>query len=242
MAYTNNIRNRGMGGYIMAQAQLNQESSYEVHPHILVMEDDRGVAKGLEMTLTEEGYDVHVAGTGQLAMSALKEEHFDLLIADLRLPDINGMEVIRQVKELDPNTEVIAITGYPTTAIAVEAMKLKVNDFIPKPFDENKIKTAVSKVLHTRKERPTVEAAKTDEEKLIQKREVAEVLNRTADDSKFWLSLMENGSQVLKTYTLSSEAKAAILSGDLGWINRNIGELTQKQLMFIYKRLESEVW
>ena len=226
----------------MAQTQLNQESLNEVQPHILVMEDDRAVAKGLETTLTEEGYNVYVAGTGQLAMSALKDEHFDLLIADLRLPDVNGMEVIRQAKELDPKTEVIAITGYPTTAIAVEAMKLKVNDFIPKPFDEDKIKTAVGKALHARKERPTVNAAKTEDEKLIQKREVAEVLTRTADDSKFWLSLLENGSQALKTYTLSSEAKAAILSGDLSWINRNIGELTQKQLMFIYKRLESEAW
>jgi len=226
----------------MAQAQLNQGGPNGAHPHILVMEDDRNVAKGLEMTLTEEGYGVYVAGTGQLAMDAFKDEHFDLLIADLRLPDINGMEVIRQVKELDPKTGVIAITGYPTTAIAVEAMKLKVNDFLPKPFNEDQIKTAVSKALQAREERPTVESAKTEEEKLIQKREVTEILNRTADDSKFWASLMENGSEALKTYTLSSEAKAAILSGDLRWINQNIGELTQKQLMFIYKRLENEAW
>ncbi len=226
----------------MAQAQLNQGIPNEVHPHILVMEDDRNVAKGLKMTLTEAGYGVYIAGTGQMAMSAFNDEHFDLLIADLRLPDTNGMEVIRQVKELDPKTEVIAITGYPTTAIAVEAMKLKVNDFLPKPFTEDQIKKAVSKALNDRKERPTVEAAKTDAEKLIQKREVTEVLNRTADDSKFWVSLMENGSEVLKAYTLSSEAKAAILTGDLRWINQNIGELTQKQLMFIYKRLESEAW
>ena len=226
----------------MAHAQLNQNGLNEVHSHILVMEDDLNVAKGLEMTLTEAGYDVCVAGTGQIALEALKDEHFDLLIADLRLPDTNGMEVIRQVKELEPKTEVIAITGYPTTAIAVEAMKLKVNDFLPKPFTEDQIKKAVSKALNARKERPTVEAAKTDAEKLIQKREVTEVLNRTADDSKFWVSLMENGSEVLKAYTLSSEAKAAILTGDLRWINQNIGELTQKQLMFIYKRLESEAW
>jgi len=226
----------------MAQAQLNQGGLNEVHPHILVMEDDRNVAKGLEMTLSEEGYGVYVAGTGQMAINAFRDEYFDLLIADLRLPDINGMEVIRQVKELKPKTEVIAITGYPTTAIAVEAMKLKVNDFLPKPFTEDQIKAAVNKALDARKERPTVEAAKTKEEKLIQKREVTEVLNRTTNDNKFWVSLMENGSEALKTYTLSSEAKAAILSGDLGWINNNIGELTQKQLMFIYKRLESEAW
>ncbi len=226
----------------MAHAQLNHNIPNEVHPHILVMEDDLNVAKGLAMTLAEEGYGVHIAATGQLAMKAFKEEHFDLLIADMRLPDVNGMDIIRQVKELDPETGVIAITGYPTATIAVEAMKLKVDDFIPKPFNADEIKAAVSKALHVREVIPTVEAAKTDEEKLIQKREVVEVLNRTADDSKFCLSLMENGSQALSTYTLSSQAKAAILSGDLGWINRNVGELTQKQLMFIYKRLESEAW
>jgi DNA-binding NtrC family response regulator len=226
----------------MAQAQLNQEQPYEIHPQILVMEDDRNVAKGLEMTLTEEGYGVYVAGTGQMAMNAFKDEHFDLLIADLRLPDTNGMEVIRQIKELEPKTEVIAITGYPTTAIAVEAMKLKVHDFIPKPFEEDEIKVAVSKALHVREVKPTVNEAKTEEEKLIQKREVTDILNRAADDNKFWTSLMNNGSEALKTYSLSSEAKAAVQSGDLGWINQNIGELTQKQLRFIYKRLESEAW
>jgi len=226
----------------MAHAQLKQDQPYEVYPHILIMEDDCNVAKGLKMTLTEAGYGVYVAGTGKMAMDAFRDEHFDLLIADLRLPDTNGMEIIRQVKELEPKTEVIAITGYPTTAIAVEAMKLKVNDFLPKPFNEDQIKTAVSKALHVREVKPTVNAAKSEEEKLIQKREVTEVLNRTADDSKFWASLVENGSEALKTYSLSSEAKAAILSGDLRWINQNIGELTQKQLMFIYKRLESEAW
>jgi predicted DNA-binding protein len=58
----------------------------------------------------------------------------------------------------------------------------------------------------------------------------------------FWRELMENGSEALEDYRLSGEAKAAIVSGDLKWINENVGELTQKQLMFIYKRLEREAW
>jgi hypothetical protein len=58
----------------------------------------------------------------------------------------------------------------------------------------------------------------------------------------FWADLMENGSLALTDYQLSMEAKAAISSGDLRWINANVGELTQKQLMFIYKRLEREAW
>ncbi len=68
------------------------------------------------------------------------------------------------------------------------------------------------------------------------------VLNRTADDNAFWMDLMERGSLALDGFRLSSQAKAAILSGDLRWLNSNIGELTQKQLMFISKRLEREAW
>jgi hypothetical protein len=87
-----------------------------------------------------------------------------------------------------------------------------------------------------------VKKAETEEEKLIQKREVVQVLNRTSDDADFWRDLMEHGSIALDEYQLSNEAKAAVASGDLKWINANVGELTQKQLMFIYKRLEREAW
>ena len=68
-------------------------------------------------------------------IKAFKEKKFDLLVADLRLPDIDGMEVIKEVKEAKPETEVIVITGYGTTATAVEAMKIGALDYLIKPFD-----------------------------------------------------------------------------------------------------------
>ena len=68
------------------------------------------------------------------------------------------------------------------------------------------------------------------------------VLNRTSEDREFWRELMEKGSEALGAYDLTTEAKGAIASGDLKWINENVGELTQKQLRFIYKRLEREAW
>jgi DNA-binding NtrC family response regulator len=210
------------------------------------MEDDLNVAKGLEMVLNEDGFDVNLAGTGELAMEAFRQKRFDLLVADLRLPDIDGMEVIRRVRAQEPETEVIVITGYGTTATAVEAMKLGVSDFLPKPFTDDQIKSAIANALHTQEEMPAGQAAIpepiTEEEKLIQKRQVIQVLNRTWEDQAFWTDLMEKGSSALADYQLSSAAKAAITSGDLKWINANIGELTQKQLMFIYKRLEREAW
>jgi ActR/RegA family two-component response regulator len=229
----------------MTALQKHNVLEYDMPPNILVMEDDLNVAKGLEMVLTEEGYEVNLAGTGALAMKAFREKKFDLLVADLRLPDINGMEIIKQVKEQKPDTEVIVITGYGTTATAVEAMKIGVHDFLPKPFTEDQIKNSITEALRTQGEKTRkteTKKAETEEERLIQKREVSQILNRTAEDSDFWKDLMENGSIALEGYRLSGEAKAAIVSGDLKWINENIGELTQKQLMFIYKRLEREAW
>jgi DNA-binding NtrC family response regulator len=125
------------------------------------MEDDLNVARGLEMILSEEGYEVNLAGTGELAMKAFKEKRFDLLVADLRLPDMNGMDVIKQVKEQEPETEVIVITGYGTTAKAVKAMKMGVHDFLPKPFTEDQIKTAINEALVSQDE----EAEKNENQK-----------------------------------------------------------------------------
>ena len=229
----------------MTTLQVNTAIDHPLPPNILVMEDDLSMAKGLEMVLSEEGYDVNWAGTGELALEAFKQKRYDLLVADLRLPGIDGMEVIKQVKEEKPETEVIVITGYGTTATAVEAMKLGVHDFLPKPFTEDQIKASINEALKEHFEKPTeavIKEAETEEEKLIQKRQVTQVLNRTTEDRGFWRELMEKGSEALEGYQLSLEAKAAIVSGDLKWINEHVGELTQKQLMFIYKRLEREAW
>lgn len=216
----------------------------EVPPHILIMEDEEVVAKGLEMVLTEEGYNVDLAFTGEQALETFSSDKYDLLVADLRLPDIDGMEVVKRVKEQQPETEVVIITGYSSVTSAVDAMKIGVFDYLTKPFVETEIKEAVHGALQKiHEEEARIKGRVSNEEsKLIEKRELISVLDRTAEDREFWADLMDNGYEVLEDYTLSNEAKVAIMSGDLGWINRNIGELTQKQLMFISNRSECEVW
>ena len=119
---------------------------------ILVMENDKSVAEGLKTILEEEGYEVDLALSGRSAMDTLREKGVDLLVADLRLPDMDGMEVIREVKEKRPSTKVIVITAYPSVFSAVDAMKLGVSDYLPKPFREDDFKTAVSKAFRKGKE------------------------------------------------------------------------------------------
>jgi DNA-binding NtrC family response regulator len=215
--------------------------------NILVMEDETTVAKGLEMVLSEAGYQVALAATGHAALDTLFEKQFDLLVADLRLPDMDGMDVIKRVKQKWPDTEVVVITGYSSVNSVVRSMKLGAHDYLAKPFSEDQIKESIRSALETKEEKRVsehkiAERVETEEEKLIQRREVIRVLNRAAEDAEFWKDLMENSSAALDEYQLTWEARAAIASGDLNWLNTHVGELTQKQLMFIFKRLEREAW
>jgi YesN/AraC family two-component response regulator/NAD-dependent dihydropyrimidine dehydrogenase PreA subunit len=120
-------------------------------PHVLLMEDEASVAKGLQMVLNEEGYAVDVAATGQGALEAISNNGFDILVADLRLPDMNGMEVIKQVKQQKPETEVIVITGYSSVPSAVEAMKTGVIEYLAKPFTEEEFMTKVESALEKKR-------------------------------------------------------------------------------------------
>jgi len=116
-------------------------------PQVLIMEDEASVAKGLGIVLTEEGYNVDLAMTGRSALDSFNQKMFDLLVADLRLPDIDGIEVIKQVKNRRPDTEVLVITGYSTVNSAVEAMKLGASDYLAKPFTEDEFLSAVKVAL-----------------------------------------------------------------------------------------------
>jgi DNA-binding NtrC family response regulator len=207
------------------------------------MEDEISVASGLQMVLTEEGYTVDMARTGHSALDMFSQKAFDLLVADLRLPDIDGMEVIKQVKETRPETETIVITGYPSVSSAVTAVKMGVFDYLRKPFTDDELKEAVEGALKKRQQASIEEIiTNAEKERLIQKQEVIRVLDRTSRDADFWRELMEKGSKALEGYRLSSEAKIAIALGDLRWIKENVGDLTPQQLLFIYKILEREVW
>ena len=127
------------------QETIRSEPAYR--PHVLLMEDEMNVAKGLEMVMREEGYEVDLADTGQGALDKFRTSEFDLLVADLRLPDMDGMEVVQHVCEKRPRTNVVIITGYPSVSSAVQAVKLGVSDYLRKPFTEDEFKTAVKSAL-----------------------------------------------------------------------------------------------
>jgi len=114
---------------------------------ILVVEDEQDMLLGLRKILSKQGHKVDIAETGSIGAKKVEESFFDIVITDLKMPGLDGMELLRKVKEVHSETIVIVITGYGTVESAVEAMKLGAYDYITKPFDAERIRTVVRRAL-----------------------------------------------------------------------------------------------
>jgi len=119
-------------------------------PHILVVDDELSMRELLEVMLTKEGYKVSYAENGRKAISMIQKKNFDLLLCDIRLGDITGIEVLKSSKKKNPNTVVIMISAYATAETAVEAMNQGAYDYVPKPFDNEELKLAIANALDYR--------------------------------------------------------------------------------------------
>src|SRR3954466_2150361 len=120
------------------------------HKQILVVDDEPNLRRVLSAQLERDGYDVHTAEDGEQALSILKEHHIDLVITDLRMPRIDGMELLRRTQKLDAELPVVMITAHGTVDNAVEALKTGAFDYLTKPFDQVEVRTIVAKALRPR--------------------------------------------------------------------------------------------
>jgi two-component system response regulator PilR (NtrC family) len=114
---------------------------------VLVVDDQRSMRELLSIVLTREGYEVLLAESGTEAVRMLERQPVDLLISDLRMPDMSGVDVLRVGKQVDPELAAIVITAYASTETAVEAMRLGASDYLTKPFDVDELKLLVRHTL-----------------------------------------------------------------------------------------------
>jgi two-component system response regulator PilR (NtrC family) len=119
-------------------------------PRILVVDDERSMRELLAIVLKREGYHVSLAETGTSAVAALAREPFDLLISDIKMPDMSGVDVLRSAKQTDPEILGIMITAFASTETAVEAMRLGACDYLSKPFDIDLLKMKVREKVESR--------------------------------------------------------------------------------------------
>jgi len=117
---------------------------------ILIVEDEPKMLRLLELNLSEEGYAVQTAGDAETGLKLLRQDRIDLVITDLRLPGMNGLEFLQAVKRTDARIPVIVMTAYGSVETAVEAMKAGASDYVLKPFSLEEIKLIVGKELDVR--------------------------------------------------------------------------------------------
>lgn len=118
--------------------------------HILVVDDEISMRELLDFMLEKEGYEVSTAGSGKEAIAMIERMDFDLLLCDIRLGDMTGIDVLRAAKARNQHTVVIMISAYATAETAVQAMNDGAYDYLPKPFDNNELKQAIARALEMR--------------------------------------------------------------------------------------------
>jgi DNA-binding NtrC family response regulator len=202
----------------------------------LVIDDEQIVLDSVRKILTEERYEVDTALSGREGLRKAIERDYEVVLTDIRMPDIGGMRVLRDVKRAKPTLPVVIITGYATVRSAVQAMKLGAADYLEKPFTPDQLLKAVASAL---------EVAATEEpveQSLIHTEEMLKVLERAATDSDFFTALFEQAADALDHYELTGPEKLALLTGDITWIEEQIGPLTREQRRWLDLRRSAEIW
>ncbi|MGB8657594.1 MAG: sigma-54 dependent transcriptional regulator [Candidatus Zixiibacteriota bacterium] len=120
-------------------------------PKILVVDDEESMCKFMEIMLKKEGYEVNTSQSSLSALERVKSEDYDLVIADLMMPEMNGLELLSRVKSMDSDLDFIVMTAFASVDSAIEALKKGALDYITKPFKVDEIKIAVKKSLEQKK-------------------------------------------------------------------------------------------
>jgi DNA-binding NtrC family response regulator len=179
---------------------------------ILIVDDEKNIRLTVSQSLESIGLDTDTAMNGDEALAKLKANDYSLILLDLKMPGMDGMQVLRRIREIRPEVRVIVITAYGTVESAVEAMKLGTVDFVQKPFASDEIRALVSRVL----QRDQIDGQKAED--YFSRLELAK---RCVADRQFAAAI----DQVRKAISLDpGRPEAFNLLGALLEIDRNVPE------------------
>jgi len=114
---------------------------------ILIVDDELIMRESLAGWLERDGHEVSAASSGEEAMEVLKDSRFDILLVDIKMEGMSGLDVLKQVKESDPDVDVVMITAYGSIPTAIEAMKKGAYDYLLKPFDPEALGVLIEKII-----------------------------------------------------------------------------------------------
>jgi DNA-binding NtrC family response regulator len=122
-----------------------------VSERILVVDDELFVRELLLEFLSSQGYEVWLADSGEKAVRLIESEPAEVALLDLKMPGIDGIETLRQIRRIAPDTVAIVMTGYPTIESSIEALRCGAYDYVVKPFKLNDLKSSIEKALREHK-------------------------------------------------------------------------------------------
>ncbi len=113
--------------------------------HVLVVDDEGAIRYSVSKTLQRVGYNVSEAASGEDALDSMKKQHYDVILTDIRMPGLTGVELLKRIKDQAPDAIVILMTGYASLGTAVEALRLGAHDYLIKPSSSQDIRASVSR-------------------------------------------------------------------------------------------------
>jgi len=178
-------------------------ASTDRRPRILVADDERSMRELLAIVLKREGYEVVLAEDGRSALAALEKQPVDLLVSDIKMPDMSGVDVLRAAKAIDKDILGIMITAFASTETAVEALRLGAYDYVTKPFKVEELKQRVQKALERRE---------LEQENLL--------LKRTLQTSHQFCNIIGRSEPMLAVFklveTVAATSSTILVTGESG--------------------------
>jgi putative two-component system response regulator len=178
---------------------LGKAKGLPLEKRILLVDDEKMIHSILGQRLARDGYTCVMANNGREALGYFYKDNFSLIISDINMPEMNGLELLRNVKTVQPNMMFIIMTGYPEIDKAVEAIRLGANDFIVKPVDLELVAFSVKKAFEQRRTEEELDAYHKNLKKLVEE--------RTVKLQRAWLVLKETHLDSVKVLAGAIDAK-----------------------------------
>jgi len=196
---------------------------------ILIVDDEEIICNILARRLTREGYSCTTAHNGREGLNHFYKDTFSLIISDIKMPEMDGVELLKKVKAVNPNMMVIMVTAYPEIDMAVEAMRLGAYDFLIKPADLDFVVLSVKKALEKKRLEEEVDTYHKNLEKLVEE--------RTAKLQQAYRTLKKAHLDSVKVLAEAIDAKDPYTRGHSDRVRRMSLNIAQ-QMSFTEERLE----
>jgi putative nucleotidyltransferase with HDIG domain len=197
---------------------------------ILIVDDEEVICNVLDRRLTREGYFCTTAHNGKEALNHFYKNSFSLIISDIKMPEMTGIELLQKVKAIDPKMKMIMVTAYPEIDLAVNAMRLGAFDFIIKPADLDLIVMSVKKALESKRLEEEIEAYHNRMEELVEE--------RTAKLQQAYRTLKKSHLDSVKVLAEAIDAKDPYTRGHSDRVKR-MSLAIAKKMGFSEERLEN---